>query len=178
LVLREWNCQYSPGAVNQLLEWREEDDFKWAATDLISQLFSTRSVPKEKSLQDNDYLKEQEIAFQKRLEAEATKRVISPLHKECCQKLAVVLSKEISHPSKHNANSLIDDATPFRGAVISSREQRVLETSVRKLLDISRDPTILAHAIKEEVPLRPECVINLLPSIQRFLKHKSQKWLQ
>jgi hypothetical protein len=172
LTQREWNCRDSPDVVNQLLEWHGEADFQWAARDLISQLFiSTNSESKVKILPDADYLKKQEATFKKRLVAEVTNRVTSPLYKECCQRLAAVLRNEILETSVNN-DSFVNEA-PFEGAEFVNRERVVFETSVRKLLHMTRDPTILAHAIQEEVPLRTELVIKLLPSLQRFLECKS-----
>jgi hypothetical protein len=132
---------------------------------------STKSESNAKTLPDAGYLKKQEATFKRRLVAEVTNRVTSPLYKECCQRLEAVLRQEILEPSVNN-DTLESDA-PFEGAAFVNRERLVFETSVRKLLHMTRDPTILAHAIQEEVPLCTALVIKLLPSIQRFLESKS-----
>jgi preprotein translocase subunit SecA len=160
--------------IEDLFGWPDKERFMARAFSLFDRLIK-KLQKQHKSIVDIDEDEDWVAGLESRVHALFVSCVKIPLNEHERPKLRDAAMKALSTCSLENLPLRQEESRDIKSPLTTVRKRVAMgrcrfESSVRALLNDTRDPLILALAIREDVPLDSDLLLVLFPLIEEFLQ--------
>lgn len=160
--------------VEEVFSWPDKEHVTARAFSFFDRL-TKKLKQQHKSFVDIEEDEDWVAALESRVQALVVSCVKHPLNEHIRPKLREAARKALSTCSLENLPSRQEESRDSNSPLTTVRKKLAMgrsrfESSVRALLNDTKDPLILALAIREDVPLDSQLLLALFPVIEEFLQ--------